>query len=84
MRKDYQFLIGQRFSVGEDIYVVRDLTSRDEHTYVHAQASDCEGIVLPEPGAVDDDRLFNLHEVIQTLVVEEEIELFHPNYLTAR
>jgi hypothetical protein len=81
MRKDYQFLIGQRFSVGGEIYVVQDLTDRDEQTYVRAAAS-TDDIVLSEPGV--SDRLFSLKEVIQSLLVDEEIELFSPNYLAAR
>jgi hypothetical protein len=81
MKKDYQFLIGQRFSVGGEIYVVQDLTDRDEQTYVRAAAS-TDDIVLSEPGT--SDRLFSLNEVIQSLLVDEEIELFSPNYLAAR
>jgi hypothetical protein len=87
MRKDYQFLIGQRFFVAGEIYVVQELTSLDEHIYVRAHvqadATDQADIVLSEPGATGAGRLFQLKEVIQSLLVEEEIELFHPNYLTA-
>ena len=82
MKKDYQFLIGQRFSVGGEIFVVQDLTHRDEHTYVQAQPSGEGEIVLSEPGSAA--RLFKLNEVIQSLLVDEEIELFNPNYLAAR
>ena len=82
MKKDYQFLIGQRFSVGGEIYVIQDLTEQDEHTYVLAQASNEEDIILSEPG--EGARLFKLNEVIQSLLVDEEIELFNPNYLAAR
>ena len=74
MNKDYQFLIGQRFSVGGDIYVVRDLTSGEDRTYVEAQ--------LPEQE--DSQQTFSLKDVIEWLVVDEEIELFNPNYLAAR
>jgi hypothetical protein len=90
MRKDYQFLIGQRFSVGGEIYVVRDLTFQDEFTYVQAEAENTVDIVLSEPctqeqrGTQGGDRIFRLNEVIQSLLVDEEIELFNPNYLAAR
>ncbi len=82
MKKDYQFLIGHRFSVGGEIYVVQDLTDQDEHIYVQAQASAGDDIILSEPGK--GGRLFKLNEVIQSLLVDEEIELFNPNYLAAR
>jgi hypothetical protein len=82
MRKDYQFLIGQQFSVGGEIFVVQDLTNRDEHTYVQAQPAQEGDIVLSEPGS--GETLFKLNEVIQSLLVDEEIELFNPNYLAAR
>ena len=82
MRKDYQFLIGQRFSVGGEIFVVQDLTNRDEQTYVQAEISRESDIVLSEPGC--GGKLFKLNEVIQSLLVDEEIELFNPNYLAAR
>lgn len=84
MRKDYQFLIGQRFAMGDDIFEVQDLTRQDAQIYVRAQRSMEGGIVLREAGVADDDRLFGLAEVIQTLLVDEEIELFSPNYLMAR
>jgi hypothetical protein len=91
MRKDYQFLIGQRFSVGGEIYVVLDLTNQDECTYVQAEADSAAEIVLTESCAREQHgaqpggaRIFRLNEVIQSLVVDEEIELFNPNYLAAR
>ncbi len=83
MGKDYHFLIGQRFSVGGEIYVVQDLTNRDEHTYVQADTSPDDDIVVCEPQR-SEGRLFRLNEVIQTLLVDEEIELVSPNYLAAR
>lgn len=83
MGTDYQFLIGQRFSIGGEIYVVEELTSRNEQIYVRAQAPDDADIVLCEPTTSGDGLLFKLTEVIQTLLVDEEIELSHPNYLTA-
>ncbi len=86
MRMDYQFLIGQRFSVGGEIYVVQDVTRQNEHTYVQAGTTVDDDIVVSEPQGtrVHDGRLFKLNEVIQSLLVDEEIELFNPNYLAAR
>lgn len=79
MTKDYQFLIGQRFAVDGEIYVVRDLTSADDRTYVEVHASE-NG--MEEESFVS--RTFTLGDVIQWLLVDEEIELFNPNYLAAR
>ena len=85
MNKDYQFLIGQRFSMGGEIFVVQDLTKRDEHTYVQAGAS-IDAIVVSEAtqDQTQNGQLFKLNDVIQSLLVDEEIELFNPNYLAAR
>ena len=85
MNKDYQFLIGQRFSVGGEVFVVQDLTKRDEHTYVQAGVSTDE-IVVSEAtqDQTQSSQLFKLNDVIQSLLVDEEIELFNPNYLAAR
>ena len=66
MKKDYQFLIGQRFSVAEGIFVVQSLTNQDEHTYVQAQPSQEGDIVLSEPGS--GGTRFKLNEVIQALL----------------
>ena len=88
MRKDYQFLIGQRFSVDGVTYVVRDLTAADDRTYVEArsseQDSDERDTRRRNPRPLDDSRTFTLQDVIDSLVVDEEIELFNPNYLAAR
>ena len=73
MRRDYRFLIGHAFSVAGETYVVRDLTTRDDHTVVEAGRSDGEA----------SSSEFSLAEVIERLIVDEEIELFNPNYLTA-
>ncbi len=78
MRKDYQFLIGQRFSVEGQIYEVQSLTNRDEHTYVQAVVWHEGEIVVGEPQPLEDRLLFSLHDVIQSLLVDEEIELFNP------
>lgn len=88
MRKDYQFLIGQRFSVDGVTYVVRDLTAAEDRTYVEARSSEQEAgerdsrrrDSLP----LEDSHTFTLRDVIESLVVDEEIELFNPNYLAAR
>ncbi len=85
MRKDYQFLIGHRFSVRGEIYVVQDLTKQDEQTYVKAATCGDEIIIREvSEDQPEDTQLFTLNEVIQALLVDEEIELFNPNYLAAR
>lgn len=86
MNKDYQFLIGQRFSVAGEIYVVSDLEKGTEHTFVKAHASDDQGaghalreILIGEAHiATSSVRTFQLRDVIQGLLVDEEIELFNP------
>lgn len=86
MRKDYQILIGQRFSVGGEIHVVQGMIEHDGHIYVQAVTSPEDDIVVSEPPAASaqESRLFELNEVIQSLLVDEEIVLFNPNYLAAR
>lgn len=86
MGKDYHFLIGQRFSVNGEIYVVQGLINTDERTYVQAETSADDDIVISESQELkaQEGHLFELNEVIQTLLVDEEIELFNPNYLAAR
>ncbi|MEM8769829.1 MAG: hypothetical protein AAGE43_20525 [Pseudomonadota bacterium] len=88
MRKDYQFLIGQRFSVDGVTYVVRELTAAEDRTYVEARSSEQESDARDnrrrDPHPQHDSRTFTLRDVIESLVVDEEIELFNPNYLAAR
>ena len=73
MNKDYQFLVGQQFTVGEDVYIVCDLSGEDKHTVVEAQRK-CDSKT---------SKTFALSEVIEKLLVDEEIVLFPPNYLRA-
>lgn len=85
MKKDYQFLIGQRFSVEGEIYVVRDLIKHDEHIFVRGDVATIEDgeIVVAEAGRELPGLTFGLNDVIQSLLIDEEIELFSPNYLAA-
>ena len=71
--------------MGGEVFVVQDLTKRDEHTYVQAGVSTDE-IVVSEATQeqTQSSQLFKLNDVIQSLLVDEEIELFSPNYLAAR
>lgn len=86
MNKDYQFLIGRRFTVAGEIYVVSDLEKDTEHTFVKAHASDDRGaedglreILISEAHiATSVVRTFQLRDVIQGLLVDEEIVLFNP------
>ena len=84
MNKDYRFLIGQRFSVGGEIYVVEDLKATKERTYVQANTPADQSARNAASGDDDGFRIFALSEVLQWLLVDEEIELFNPNFLTAR
>lgn len=84
MRKDYRFLIGQRFAFAGAIYVVQDLTAAEDRTYVRANPSFPEQAGADAPTGEDAVETFSLSDVIQWLLVDEEIELFYPNYLAAR
>ena len=80
MKMDYQFLIGRDFSVGEDVYTVRDIAWSDDFALVQAHPkSDQNVLALPGIGNCQ----FPLTQVLQWLLVEEEIELFNPNFLGA-
>ncbi|MDH3644847.1 MAG: hypothetical protein OES38_22270 [Gammaproteobacteria bacterium] len=80
MKMDYQFLIGRDFSVGDDVYTVRDIAWSDDSALVQAHPkNDQMPLALPNVG----NRQFPLTEVLQWLLVEEEIELFNPNFLGA-
>lgn len=78
MSKDYRFLIGHRFALGGEIYVVQDLGAGNDHTLVKANPSAEDGT------ATASCETFSVADVIQALVVDEEIELFNPNFLAAR
>ena len=79
MNKDQQAgdshcLVGKHFTVGGEIYVVAELTVRETGTVVEAHNRQDNSAT----------RRFFLPDVLERLMVEEEIELFSPNYLTAR
>jgi len=81
MKMDYQFLIGRDFSVGEDVYTVRDIAWSDDSALVEAHPRNDQNVVsLPN---VRGSYQFPLTQVLQWLLVEEEIELFNPNFLGA-
>ena len=77
MKKDYHFLIGQRFSAEGEIYVVQELTAGEEEV-VLVEAS------IAAPTAAENSRTFSLRDVIEWLLVDEEIVLFSPDYLATR
>ena len=72
---DYTYLLGQHFCVAGEIHVVQDLSTDEAGTFVVATCSVDEA---------DATRTFAISEVIACLLIEEEIELFSPNYLTIR
>lgn len=74
MNRDYHFLIGLQFAADGAVYVVRNLAAADGQTTVEALSDD----------EAANPRVFSLRDVINWLLVEEEIELFNPNYLSAR
>lgn len=74
MGRDYRFLIGRQFLADGGLYFVHSLSAGDGPPVVEAALS------------ADDapSHRFSIGEVIRGLLVEEEIELFNPNYLSAR
>ena len=77
---DYQFLIGRDFSVGDDVYTVRDIAWSEDAAFVQAHPKSDQNVVpLLNLGNCQ----FPLTQVLQWLLVEEEIELFNPNFLGA-
>ena len=73
MKTDYQFLIGQDFSVGDDVYTIQDVAWTDDTALVEANVKEQVGKDSPSS--------FPVSQVLQWLLVEEEIELFNPNFL---
>jgi hypothetical protein len=68
---EYQSLVGRQFAVDQEIYVVRELSTDSEQMLVQANAEGDEA----------SSRTFFLTEVLERLLVDEEIVLFHPTYL---
>lgn len=74
MGRDYRFLIGRQFLAEGGLYCVHGIAAEDGPPVVEAGLS-------PEEAP---SHRFSIGEVIRGLLVEEEIELFNPNYLSAR
>ena len=77
MKMDYQLLIGKDFHVGDDVYTVRDVAWTGESALVEADVKSARDGSLTRQN-------FPVGEVLQWLLVDEEIELFNPNFLAAR
>ena len=71
---DYQSLIGRDFYVGDDVYTVHEIAWLEDYPLVMATS---KGAREDAPG----DRRFPVSHVLQWLLIEEEIELFNPNFL---
>ena len=70
--KDYQFLLGHRFDVDGQVFEVCDVLLSGHRIFVDAEfSSDGETAVKRFPAAT----------AIESLLVEEEIELFSPNFV---
>jgi hypothetical protein len=76
MKMDYQFLIGRDFCVGTDVYTVRDVAWHEEFPVVQTDVNDHTHKRRVRHS-------FPVAQVMQWLLVEEEIELFNPNFLGA-
>ena len=71
---DYQSLVGRDFCVGEDVYTVHEIAWLADYPLVMATP---KGAQEDLPGS----RRFPVSQVLQWLLIEEEIELFNPNFL---
>lgn len=69
---EYQSLVGRQFAVDREIFVVQELTSDEDQTLVRANSEHDSSSI----------RTFFLTEVLERLLVEEEIELFNPGYIS--
>ena len=74
MKKNYRMLIGCQFAIGDDVYTVCDIVRVDNRTLAEAMASRSapdrrETLQLP------------VEKVVAGLLVDEEIELYPPNFL---
>lgn len=74
MGKDYRFLIGRQFRAEGGLYFVHALAMGESSPVIEA------GLSADDPPS----HTFSIGDVIRGLLVEEEIELFNPNYLSAR
>ncbi|MCB1686050.1 MAG: hypothetical protein R3E82_14080 [Pseudomonadales bacterium] len=74
MGRDYRFLIGRQFLADGGLYFVQGLSTGDSPPVIEA------GLSPDDPPS----HRFSIGDVIRGLLVEEEIELFNPNYLSAR
>ena len=74
MTQNYRMLIGRQFAVGEDIYTVCETVRVENRLLIEAVDS--------KPSANQRQRIrFPVDKVVQNLLVEEEIELYQPNFL---
>lgn len=71
---DYQFLEGHRFNVDGQVYEVCDILMSGDCVFVDAQFT-IDGKTTM--------RRFPAATAIESLLVEEEIELFSPNFVFA-
>lgn len=69
---EYQCLVGRQFAVGDEIFVVRELTSDEDQTFIRANSERDSNSL----------RTFVITEVLERLLVEEEIELFNLGYFS--
>ena len=72
MDMDYQFLVGHQFDVDGQVYVVRDILMSGHRVFVDAETT-CDGETT--------QRSFPAATAIESLLVDEEIELFSPNFV---
>jgi hypothetical protein len=76
MKQDYRMLIGREFVVGDDIYTICEIVRLENRLLVEAIDSKPSGQPLERVR-------FAVAEVVQNLLVEEEIELYQPNFFGA-
>ncbi|MCZ6855154.1 MAG: hypothetical protein O7G86_14690 [Gammaproteobacteria bacterium] len=73
MNLEYQFLIGHQFNLDGKLFKVRDIVVIDQCVFVNAES---------ESHGQTTARRFPAATAIESLLVEEEIELFSPNFVS--
>ena len=68
--RSYRMLIDRQFVVGKRTYTVCDVVCVEDQILVEAATGKARKL-----------RQFPLEKVVQSLLVEEEIELYQPNFL---
>ena len=73
MQTDYHFLLDRRFCIKDQEYAVREIADVDGVSVVKAEP-------FPSPWQQDTCRHFAIGQVVESLIIDEEIELLEPSF----